>query len=170
MRTKAPPHGLHFDLEGVDPISIDVFRAFMRTIHLHSQAMRRSLAAQGRGFSQVGCLRALRENEGISQKDLAEFLHLSRPSVTTMLNGMEQEGLIVRSTDEVDRRLTRVRLTKAGRALEREMRSGVSDYINHTVGSIPVENRKTLARLLDELADSISNTLTDSSTEEGLAE
>ena len=162
----SPPHGPNLDLEGVDPQTTSVFRAFMRTLHLHRQALLKSLAEQGRSFSQVGCLRVLASNDGMSQRDLAETLHLSRPSVTTMLHAMEDEGLITRRADEQDRRLTRVYLTKDGRQLEHEMHAGVADYIKHTVGALEPEEQQTLERLLNKLNDNIAQSIAEPTIEE----
>ncbi len=162
----SPPHGPNLDLEGVDPQATSVFRAFMRTLHLHRQALLKSLAEQGRSFSQVGCLRVLANNDGMSQRDLAEMLHLSRPSVTTMLHAMEEQGLITRRADDQDRRLTRVYLTDSGRVLEREMQAGVADYIKHTVGALEPDEQETLERLLNKLNDNIAQSIADPTTEE----
>ncbi len=155
------PHAPNLELEGVDPLSTSVFRTFMRTLQLHRQAVTKSLAERGRGFSQVGCLRVLAENDGISQRDLAETLHLSRPSISTMLHAMEEEGAIVRRPDERDRRLTRVYLTDTGRELEAEMRTGIADYINRTIGTLSRDEREALERLLGKLAESIAETITE---------
>ncbi len=167
--TTGGPHGPHLELEGVDPLSTRVFGAFMKALHLHRQAVTKALASQGRNFSQVGCLRVLADNDGMSQRDLADTLHLSRPSVTTMLHAMEAEGAIVRRPDDHDRRLTRVYLTDSGRALEQGMRAGLADYLNRTVGTMSKGDRETLERLLGKLADSIADTLADSPVEGDIA-
>ena len=167
--TGGPPHGLHMELEGVDPLSTSVFGAFMRALHLHRQAVTKSLSDKGQRFTQAGCLWVLSGNDGISQRDLAETLHLSRPSVTTMLHAMEEEGAIVRRADEQDRRLTRVYLTDRGRTIEQEVRVGLADYINRTFGSMSKVDREGLERLLGELSDSIAVTLSDPTVEEDLS-
>ncbi len=164
-RAASPPHPPITELEGGDPQSTRAFRAFMRTLHLHRQATLKSLNAQGRGFSQVGCLRVLAENDGMSQRDLAETLHLSRPAVTTILHTMEEAGEIERRPDEHDRRLTRVYLTDEGRIVEQRMRAGVADYISHTIGALTPAESETLEHLLGKLSDSIETTMTEPTTE-----
>jgi DNA-binding MarR family transcriptional regulator len=140
----------------------------MKTLHLHRQAVTKALAEQGRPFSQVGCLKVLADNDGISQRDLAETLHLSRPSVTTMLHAMEDEGAILRRPDEHDRRLTRVYLTDRGRNIETKMRAGLAQYINRTIGSMSKTDRRELERLFGRLSASIADTLADSTPGEAL--
>ena len=47
-------------------------------------------------------LRFLSVNDGITQRDLAEALHVARPTVTKMLNAMEKAGLVRRRPDAAD--------------------------------------------------------------------
>ncbi|HZL65308.1 MAG TPA: MarR family transcriptional regulator, partial [Thermoleophilia bacterium] len=109
------------DLQGVDDLSSHVFRAFLGTARMHMQLMMRTMAETGTHPGQAMCLRLLTVNDGISQRDLADVLNVARPTVTRMLQGMEKAGLIERRADEADQRLTRVFLTGAGRAAEKQM-------------------------------------------------
>jgi DNA-binding MarR family transcriptional regulator len=147
----SPPH-----LEGVDELSAEVFRALHATLRLHKQLMTRTLAAHGTHPGQATCLRLLAVHDGITQRDLAEALHLARPTVSKMLQAMEKAGAVERRPDETDQRLTCVKLTAAGRALERDLRAVAADYVNETIGTLPEGDRRELARLLDDLAASIS--------------
>lgn len=150
---------LPLELEGVDPLSTRVFRAMLRTTHLQRQLMVKTLAAKGSHPGQAFCLRLVAENDGISQRDLADTLHLSRPRVTTMLQAMEKAGAIVRRTDPDDQRLTRVFLTDDGRRLDGELRALSSARVNETIGALPEADREELERLLGALADRVTDAL-----------
>jgi DNA-binding MarR family transcriptional regulator len=143
-------------LEGVDELSAQVFHAFHATLRLHRQLMTRNLAAHGTHSGQAMCLRLLAAHDGITQRDLADALHLARPTVSRMLQGMERSGVVERRPDATDQRLMCVRLTGAGRALERELRAVAAVYVNETIGALPEGDRRELARLLGDLAASIS--------------
>jgi DNA-binding MarR family transcriptional regulator len=106
------------------------------------------------------CLRMLEINEGVTQRDLTEAMHLARPTVSKMLGGMEQAGLIERRSDERDQRLSRVFLTAEGRELAVKLRGVAAAHVNETIGSLPDEDLEELARLLDDLSASISHVLT----------
>jgi DNA-binding MarR family transcriptional regulator len=144
------------ELEGVDELSGRVFRAFLNALRLHRQLMITALAARDTHPGQAICLRFLSANDGITQRDLAEALHLARPTVSKMLQAMEKAGAIERRPDEADQRLTRVHLTPAGRALETGLRAVSAATINETVGALSERDRRELERLLEALSASIS--------------
>lgn len=148
-----------FHLEGVDELSCEVFRSLHATLRLHKQLMTRTLAAHGTHPGQAICLRLLAAHDGITQRDLADALHLSRPTVSKMLKGLEKAGEIERRPDAADQRLTRVFLTAGGRALELDLRGVSAGYVNETIGALPEDDRRELARLLEELGASISRAL-----------
>jgi len=143
-------------LEGVDELSAQVFRAFHAALRLHKQLMTRTLAAHGTHPGQAICLRLLAAHDGITQRDLADVLHLARPTVSKMLQAMEKAGVVERRPDETDQRLTCVKLTASGRILEQDLRAVAADYVNETIGTLPEGDRRELARLLEDLAASIS--------------
>ena len=144
------------ELEGVDELSARVFRAFLNALRLHRQLMIATLAEHDSHPGQAICLRFLSANDGITQRDLADALHLARPTVSKMLQAMEKAGAIERRPDEHDQRLTRVCLTAAGHELETELRTVSAAYINKTMGTLPERDRRELGRLLEALNGSIS--------------
>jgi DNA-binding MarR family transcriptional regulator len=79
------------------------------------------LADHGILAAQWTVLRALWFEEGLSQVEIAERLRVERASLTHLLNGMEESGLITRSTDDADRRKLRIHLTARGRRLKRDL-------------------------------------------------
>jgi DNA-binding MarR family transcriptional regulator len=160
-RNLHPPHGHHppgsapdpFDpvLEGVAPLSVDVFRAFKRSMILNRHLMMAALAAEDAHPAQAFCLLALSRTDGLSQSELASVLHVSRPTVTTMLQKMEAAGIVERRTDEHDQRVTRLYLTPEGRRLAERMRAVHAEVIDSTIGSLPEADRRELLRLLQVL-------------------
>lgn len=156
------------DLEGVDELPARVFRAFQRSLRLHRQLMAKTMAEHGAHPGQAMCLRLLVGNDGTTQRDLTEALHLARPTVSKMLRGMEQAGLIERRPDEQDQRLVRVFLTAAGRELAADLRVAAAAHIAATIGSLSAVDMEELARLLDALSESIVRQL-DQTPESGAA-
>ena len=78
------------------------------------------------------------KNDGISQKDIAEYCGKDKTSVTKIIDTLEKKNLVVRVTDQLDHRVKRVVLSQKGRELfisalpvmaqtRDELRSGISD-------------------------------------------
>lgn len=135
-------------LEGVDPLSLDVFKAHKRSMVLSRHLMMTSLSGQESHPGQAACLLALSQRGDMSQSDLADALHVSRPTVTVMLQKLEAAGAIDRRTDEHDQRVTRLSLTPSGAELAERMRAVHADVINSTIGRLSEADRRELLRLL----------------------
>jgi len=65
----------------------------------------------------------LREQEGLSQVDLAEVLELQPISLVRLLDRLVEHGLLERRSDPKDRRANRLFLTRAGRQLADDLDS-----------------------------------------------
>lgn len=147
------PHPPMLEFEDVDALTSRVFHAWRRSIQLQRQLMLKTLAQKGASHGEAFCLRMLTQNDGVSQRDLAQMLHLSRPWVTKMLQALEREGSVVRRSDSDDQRLTRVYITPAGRKRDRELHADLAAHVNSTIGALSEADRLELARLLDEVAE-----------------
>jgi DNA-binding MarR family transcriptional regulator len=153
------PDGPAVAPEGVDQLSYDVFRALMDTVKLNGRLLMKTMAGHGGHPGQAGCLWALGTREGISQRELAEMVHLAPPTVTAMLQKMEKAGLIERTDDVEDQRITRIRLTETGRSLDHDLRAAHGQYIAATIGSMSEHDRRELVRLLGLLSGNIKTAL-----------
>lgn len=144
------------ELEGVDELSAQAFRAFLGTARLHFKNMVTTMAGSGTHPGQAMCLRLLGAVDGSTQRDMARTLHVAPPTVSKMLHAMEKAGLVERRPDEADQRLTRVYLTPAGREREQEIGAAVGAYVNATFATLSADERRELTRLLGKLGDSIA--------------
>ena len=147
------------DLEGIEPSSAVVLSSFRKAMHLNRQLFMRLAGGAGGHPGRTVVLGMLAGHEGISQKDLAEKMHLARPTVTIMLQKMEGEGLIERWDDPDDQRLTRIRLTGSGREQSKCVGDSYARYVDLTIGKMPEADRAEFARLLDLLSDNIATAL-----------
>lgn len=64
-------------------------------------------------------LRALWDDDGLTQAELSNRIGLTTPTTVTALNTLERKGLIKRHRHPTDKRKFNVYLTKRGRQLER---------------------------------------------------
>lgn len=146
-------------IPGVDPVSLGVFNAFFRAARIQRQLSFRALGEKGLYPGQAGCLWIVHHHEGIAQSELADMLHVARPTITVMLQKMEKAGLIRRQVDDADQRLTRIYLTEEGRALHAHMDEAIADLINSSIGKLPEHEQLELERLLNHFCSALSSQL-----------
>jgi len=81
--------------------------------------------AKGRGTTRAQwiVLFRLRDQEGLSQVDLADVLELQPISLVRLLDRLVEHGLVERKHDPRDRRANRLFLTSAGRQLADDLDS-----------------------------------------------
>jgi DNA-binding MarR family transcriptional regulator len=68
--------------------------------------------------SQLGVLLILWESDGTSQKEVQQTLGITPASMTNLIKGLENKGLIIRRVDPNDSRANLMYLTDKGKALE----------------------------------------------------
>jgi DNA-binding MarR family transcriptional regulator len=92
------------------------------------------------GLSLTGfeALRRLAEspNERASMGDLAEAVGLSRAGVTSTVNRLVADGLVLRERGDGDRRLLHARLTPAGRQRVALATATHDDLVAHLLGRL----------------------------------
>ena len=151
------------EAQGVDELSAETFRAFIATGRLHARLISRLVDAGETDArvhpGQFFCLRAVSGHDGISQRELADELHVAPPSVSRMLQNMERAGLVERRDDEHDQRITRVYMTERGREFEAKFRSVAAGYVKDTIGRLPEADRRELIRLLRAFGETIKTAI-----------
>lgn len=78
--------------------------------------------------TQLRLLWHLREQEGLSNADLAERLFVTRPSVSALLERLERGGFIRREVSPSDRRGICIWIEPRGRAALENLREDLRDY------------------------------------------
>lgn len=81
-------------------------------------------------FVQSNVLMAIEERGELSVKELADTLHVSRPSASVMVDRLVDMGLLVREQSKKDRREVRIRLSDPGLVQFQEMERQVLEYIS----------------------------------------
>ena len=102
----------------------------------------------GFGVGHVPVLLALRDGRADTQRDLARFAKIEQPSMAQMLVRMERSGLIARERSGVDRRSSRVTLTRVARK-----------RLPHACAKLLEGNREALAGFTDEEAAQFTSLL-----------
>lgn len=70
---------------------------------------------------QVGLIRHLTEQDGLSQRELASKLHIKPPTAAVSIKRLEKNGILIRKSDEKDQRISRIYLTPKGKNLGQKL-------------------------------------------------
>ena len=90
----------------------------VRDVHRSlARALQARIASHGVSMGQWFFLRALWDEDGLTQRELSQRVGMMEPTTVTALNGMERRCLVERVRNVHDRRKVNIYLTPKGRAL-----------------------------------------------------
>jgi len=119
------------------------------------RAQMSQLAPLGLTPAQERALRLITfSEEPLRMTELAERLHVVPRSVTTVIDALEQAGLVRRAIDPANRRAIRLHLTGKGTAVREEMRQARRQASEDLFAPLSPGERDQLIRLLSVLDDS----------------
>ncbi|WP_106606978.1 homoprotocatechuate degradation operon regulator HpaR [Shimia abyssi] len=113
--------------------------------------IRSMLANAGVTEQQWRVLRVLMEEGPLDPTTIAERAVLLLPSLTRILQKLEEKGLVTRSKDDADRRRQVITVTQAGHALIAENISESQRHAQQLRDELGEDRFNTLLRLLGEL-------------------
>ncbi len=106
---------------------------------------------------QWSVLKRLNVNDGQPQNDLAFITHRDKTSMTRLVNTMESKGLVVRKSDENDRRVNRIFLTDYGKEVVEKVQPIMYDLIPAVQDTLTEEEIETLITALKKIRKKISD-------------
>lgn len=96
------------------------------------------------------------EGEPIHQREIEKWFRLKNPTVTGILNRLEEKGFIVRKTKENDKRFRMIELTEKSRCLMQEMCEEMWQMDDKIYSCMTAEERSQLSGLLERILNSLS--------------
>jgi len=135
-------------------MSLDLKRQLVAQLVESSRLLRNYIDHRAKGSGSTRAqwivLFRLRQQEGLSQVDLADVLELQPISLVRLLDRLVEHGLLERRHDPRDRRANRLFLTASGRQLVDDLDSVRNSIATEVLGEIPAAAiETTLATLLD---------------------
>ncbi|WP_341669299.1 MarR family winged helix-turn-helix transcriptional regulator [Alcaligenes sp. SDU_A2] len=91
--------------------------------------------------------------QGVAPHVLAQRAGVTRATITTLLDGLQREGLVLRRADAQDRRALTVHLTAKGKRLALSLVGEHAQWIGQVFGHLSGPEREQLAILLAKAAD-----------------
>ncbi|MEM6785529.1 MAG: MarR family transcriptional regulator, partial [Bacteroidota bacterium] len=118
------------------PLSIRAWLAVIRTYQTCTRLLTERLRTLDLTVAQHETLAHLLVEDHVSQQTLAARLLVTKGNLTGLLNRLAERGLIERQPDPSDRRVNRIVLTAAGRALATEADALQRAYVAEMVSPL----------------------------------
>jgi DNA-binding MarR family transcriptional regulator len=109
------------------------------------------IAPHGVSIGMWYFLRALWEEDGISQRALSQRVGMMEPTTASALTNMERKGFVRRVRNRVDRRIVNVFLTERGRALREQLLPLAADVNQMALLDLSGEELSRLRAILTKL-------------------
>ena len=135
----------------VDP-GFELVTAVLSTADAFLREGQRLFRPHGLTSAQYNVLNILSDKpEGISQRELGDRLVVDRSNVTGLLDRMAAAGWVERQDDPEDRRVYRVVLTAAGRALWKKIHPRYLEVVAQVTRGLPPAKITASVKLLRKL-------------------
>src|SRR3989304_10505667 len=122
----------------------DFFIAFTnRVVVFDSKRLKSDL-----NLSQLKAMSAFKEDKDYTMGELSRNIQVTMPSMTEMIDGLEELGIVERWRDSNDRRVVRVKLTEKGKKMRKEFMIKRREELENIFSKLSIED-------WDELIDSL---------------
>jgi len=131
-------------------VAEDVLEITLLVTRLVTPEVRR-LRPKQLSLSHVRALGFLAANPDADLSAVADYVGLTLPSMSTLVDGLARRGLMVRRVDPRDRRRLRLRLTGAGRAALRTTLGAARAVLETRFADLPPGERALVHRAMTRL-------------------
>jgi len=139
--------------QGFDATEFDsVLKAIRRIIHAVDSRSKKVARATGLTIPQIVVLRAIRDLGGVSTSRLSAHVDLTAATVITILDKLDEKGLIARWRGTEDRRVVYTRLTPRGAEVLSMAPPLLNDAFVDVFARMPDVRRRRIVGALSEVA------------------
>ena len=130
-----------------------IFYSIERTIKKYRQFAQRQIDRAGLDITidQLLLMRALEDNEGITQTKLAHIIWKDYASVTRMIELLVKRGYLARRQHADDRRRKTITITKEGDRVLAALDATVADYRQQATIGIAPTDLQVVREVLDKI-------------------
>lgn len=138
---------------------------FIRRIELlgrlHHMAFRTLFQKDGLPPAQAGAMKVAIRFPGLSQRELADKLHIQRATATVMLQKMEKAGYIDRRPDQDDQRISRIYPTALALTIDGENQKNVSAYFQRCFQGVSAQEFEVMEQVLTRMTENLRDILSE---------
>ena len=107
-------------------------------------------------IEQWSVLYHLWKEDGRSQQELCNATFRDKPSITRLIDNLEKLGLVKRVSDEKDRRINKVFITKNAQKLQEETMLMAEETLNEALEGVPPDQVDMCKEVLQKVYDNLS--------------
>lgn len=129
-------------------------RAILDTVPAILQAIRvemRLERVQELSVPQFRTLAYIGRHPGCSLSEVADFIGLTLPSMSVLINGLVGEGLVLRENSLIDRRRVMLNLTAAGAAVHTRALNGTMAWLQNRLAMLSPEECQAVVQAMQIL-------------------
>ena len=105
----------------------------------------------GIGSGQIMFLIQLYRKDGISQEELSENLHIDKGTTCRAIKKLEEEGFLIRSRYENDKRAYKLYLTEKSKEMEKNIKNILYEWERHISKGLSKEESEILFSMLKKI-------------------
>ena len=139
--------------------SYDIYQSFKDIFFTLEDGDRAIFRSFGMNPTRFYALYHLKNNPGISLRRLSELMLFNKSSVTRLILGMQDEGLIIREDHQTDRRASRLYLTDEGQSLIESVMAQHGAYNEHRFSQLSEDKQEQLLSLMVEAREILQSEL-----------
>lgn len=133
-----------------------IVRDLNRLNLLHRLSITKIASHYGLYPGQFPVLHYIYNNPKCTQKDIANSLQISPPSIAMSIKRMKKDGLVIKLKDDNDLRINRVELTDKAKCMVEKWISSFQKYDKKMFKGISEEERDSFYNCLNKLIDNLS--------------
>ena len=107
-------------------------------------------------IEQWSVLYHLWKQDGASQQELCNASFRDKPSITRLVDNLEKLNLVKRVSDEKDRRINKIYLTKQAQKLQEDTMRLAEETLNEALEGVPPDQVDLCKEVLQKVYDNLS--------------
>lgn len=123
---------------------------------LHRIYIQKASAAHGLYKGQMPLLEFLLEHNGCTQREIAQWLQVTPPSVATSIKRLQKAGMLQKVTDSNDLRLSRITITPLGQKTVEACRTDFDQVDTRMMYGFSKEECEQLESYVQRMIDNLS--------------
>jgi DNA-binding MarR family transcriptional regulator len=107
-------------------------------------------------IEQWSVLYHLWKQDGLSQQELCSATFRDKPSITRLVDNLEKLNLVKRVSDDKDRRINKIFITRQALKLQEETMEMAEETLNEALNGVPPEHIEICKEVLQKVYDNLN--------------